>query len=152
MRKSGIPVAVVFGLCAAGLPVFAHHSHGAFYDACNPVTAEGTVDTVQWKAPHVLVDVKTDDGVMYRAELTSPQGLSRRGIEADMVKTGERIIVIGAPLRPVDQLDPSVRPFYRDLNVKTLDVLQMRSARDAWSYALESMPTPENCSRGFSRK
>src|SRR4051794_6570046 len=90
--------------CAAASPVSAHHSHGAFFDACIPVILEGSVQAVQWKAPHVLIDFKTDEGVLYRAEWTSPQGLSRRGIEPAMVTAGERIVVTGAPLRPVQQL------------------------------------------------
>ena len=65
---------------------------------------EDAVETVQWEAPHVLIDLKKDDGVMYRAELTSPQGLSCKGVEPEVVKMGERIVVTGAPLRPVDQL------------------------------------------------
>ena len=148
MRKTAI-VLVAVAACAAASPASAHHSHGAFFDACTPVTVEGSVQAVQWKAPHVLIDVKTDQGLLYRAEWTSPQGLSRRGIEPAMVMAGERIVVTGAPLRPVDQLPAERRAAYSDPNLRILDVLKIRDAGDAWSWGVDVMPNSQNCSRGF---
>ena len=152
MRNVLIPLAAAIGLCAAAFPAAAHHSHGLTYDACIPVTVEGTVERVEWGEPHVLIHFKTDDGVMYRADWTSPQGLRRRGIDEDTVKTGVRVVVTGAPLRPLDQLDPSVRSRYRDLTFKILDVLHIRDAGGKWTYGLDVMPNSQNCARGFVPK
>jgi len=32
--------------------------HGMFYDACTSVTIEGRVESIQWKNPHILIDLK----------------------------------------------------------------------------------------------
>src|SRR5215475_2739295 len=50
------------GLVAAALPVLAHHSFAAEYDAAKPVTLKGTVTKVEWMNPHArfYIDVKDD--------------------------------------------------------------------------------------------
>jgi hypothetical protein len=90
-RHAVIPLAAALCAWTAVFPVEAHHSYGAFYDLCKSVTIEGRVAAVQWKAPHVYVELTLDDGTAYRAEWTSRQGLSRTGVTADVLKVGDRM-------------------------------------------------------------
>ena len=60
---------LLFGVLAAGLllaavPVVAHHSFAAEYDAQKPVKMTGTVTQMEWINPHAWIhmDVKKADG------------------------------------------------------------------------------------------
>src|ERR1700736_3942685 len=72
-----------FGLVIATLPVLAHHSFEAEYDADKPVTLKGTVTKVEWTNPHArfYIDVKDASGnvINWNLELASPNGLMRQG-------------------------------------------------------------------------
>jgi hypothetical protein len=48
MRAKVSLLLACLGLFVARLPVLAHHSFGAEYDADKPVTLKGTVTKVEW--------------------------------------------------------------------------------------------------------
>jgi hypothetical protein len=85
-------------LFAAG-PAFAHHPFATEFDAQVPVTLSGTVTQVEWKEPHVYVqvDVKDPSGQTrnWNLELASPAMLTRKGWSKDTLKQGEVITVKG---------------------------------------------------------
>ena len=87
------------GLMAAALPVLAHHSFAAEYDAAKPVTLKGTVTKVEWMNPHIYVylDSKDDKGkvVNYAVEGGAPNGLYRQGWRKDTLKNGDPISIEG---------------------------------------------------------
>jgi hypothetical protein len=121
----------------------AHHSHGLFYDQCKKVTIEGRVESAQWKNPHVLIVLRTDDGTTYTAELTSLQGLTNAGAAAAAqasLMPGARVVVIGNPLRDPAQIRASF-PEYKEVSNTKLDVNQIRRMDDSWSWA----QTPPEC-------
>ena len=64
MNAKGAIVGTMFVLAAGALPVQAHHSFAAEYDANKPVTITGTVTKLEWMNPHArfYVDVKEPDG------------------------------------------------------------------------------------------
>src|SRR5215472_17062003 len=88
------------GLVAAALPVLAHHSFAAEYDAAKPVTLTGTVTKVEWMNPHArfYIDVKDAAGKVtnWEFELGSPNGLMRRGWTRNSLKSGDVVTVDGS--------------------------------------------------------
>ncbi|MBV8846711.1 MAG: hypothetical protein JO307_28215 [Bryobacterales bacterium] len=88
------------GLIAAALPVLAHHSFAAEYDAAKPITLTGTVTKVEWMNPHArfYIDVKDDAGKVanWEFELGSPNGLMRAGWTRNSLKQGDTVTVSGS--------------------------------------------------------
>jgi Family of unknown function (DUF6152) len=93
-------LAAVGLVTAAALPVAAHHSFAAEYDAAKPVTLKGTVTRIEWTNPHArfYVDVKDPDGtvVSWNLELASPNVLVRQGWTRQSLKIGDEISVTGS--------------------------------------------------------
>jgi hypothetical protein len=79
------------------LPLFAHHSFSAQFDAAKPVILEGVVTKVDWFNPHVYfyVDVKDAKGATanWACETGAPNGLIRQGWKRDSLKVGDRVTV-----------------------------------------------------------
>jgi hypothetical protein len=82
-------------------PVWAHHSF-AVYDHTQTVTLRGTVTRFQWTNPHgfIELDVRQDDGTVkhYSIELTSINMMQRVGWRSNMVKAGDQVSAVVAPL------------------------------------------------------
>ncbi len=138
-RDIAIRVAAAVCICTAASSAYAHHSHGAFYDGCTSVKVEGTIESIQWKNPHVLIDLKTSDGAAYRAEWESLQGLVNHGVAGaaqEALRVGDRVVVTGNPMRDAAQ----IRATFPDLKLnenpaqKTVDLTQIRRASDDWSW------------------
>jgi uncharacterized protein DUF6152 len=142
-RNVMIHLATAISLFTAS-SVFAHHSHGLFYDPCKKVTIEGRVESAQWKNPHVLIVVKMADGTNYTAELTSLQGLTNQGVVGPAqaaLTVGARVVVLGNPLRDSAQIRASFPNIADISNTKIVDVIQIRRMDDSWSWA----QTPPEC-------
>jgi hypothetical protein len=90
--KSGLAVAVVC-VASAGLPMWAHHSHGNYEDTF--MDLEGVVKEVHLVVPHswIYLEVKDSKGApqMWAMEATGRTGLQRVGITADYVKPGDNV-------------------------------------------------------------
>jgi hypothetical protein len=83
------------------VPMLAHHSFGAEYDAKKPLKFEDAVVTkIEWTNPHArfYVDVKGADGKVanWNFELASPNVLKRNGWTRNTLKEGDHIGVEGA--------------------------------------------------------
>jgi hypothetical protein len=89
----------VVAAALAGLPVLAHHSFAAEYDAAKLITLKGTVNHVDWVNPHswVHVDVTDANGKVttWRCETAPPNILFRRGWTKNSLKEGEQVTVEG---------------------------------------------------------
>jgi len=87
------------GLLAGALPVFAHHSFEAEYDAKKSIEITGTVTKMEWMNPHArfYVDVKDESGKVtnWNFELGSPNVLKRQGWARDSLKVGDVVTVEG---------------------------------------------------------
>jgi hypothetical protein len=89
--------AILLGTLA--VPVNAHHSFAAEFDAKQPVTLRGTVTRMEWINPHswIHLDVKNPDGTVskWMIEGGTPNTLVRRGFTKDSLKPGTEITVEG---------------------------------------------------------
>jgi hypothetical protein len=100
MRAKWAVVAAGLGLIVPAVPVLAHHSFGAEYDANQPVTLKGTVTKFEWTNPHArfYVDVKDENGKVtnWNLELASPNVLGRQGWTRHSLNVGDMITVTGS--------------------------------------------------------
>ncbi len=87
------------GLLLAAVPVMAHHSFAAEYDAQKPVKMTGTVTQMEWINPHAWIhmDVKKPDGKVesWMVEAGAPNALLRRGFNKNSLLPGTVITVEG---------------------------------------------------------
>ena len=101
MRTSlNVAVVSLVGLLVAAVPVMAHHSFAAEYDANKPIKLAGTVTKIEWTNPHCYfyIDVKNaETGKIdnWALELGNPNALLRNGWTPNSVKIGEEVTVEG---------------------------------------------------------
>ena len=100
--KAKLILAVMAALVAA-IPVGAHHSFAAEYDAYATVTLTGVVTKLEWTNPHayIYVDVKDESGkvVNWGMEGYPPNTLTRTGFTRHIVKEGDTITITGYKAR-----------------------------------------------------
>ncbi len=86
-------------LAAAVLPIEAHHSFAAEYDASKAVRITGVISKVEWTNPHsyLYIDVKDDHGNLaaWTCEGGAPNTLSRRGFTRNAIKIGDTLTIDG---------------------------------------------------------
>ena len=91
----------VLGVCLllAAVPLVAHHSFAAEYDAQKALKFTGTVTTMEWINPHawIHIDVKKPDGKVesWMIEAGAPNALLRRGFTKASLPVGTVITVEG---------------------------------------------------------
>jgi hypothetical protein len=99
MRTKLAVVVAGLGLLLSAVPVLAHHSFAAEFDAKKPVNLRGTITRMEWINPHAWIhmDVKGPDGkvVQWMIEAGTPNTLFRRGFTKDSLAVGTEIVVDG---------------------------------------------------------
>jgi hypothetical protein len=98
-RLFGVLAGAAFAVAAAAVPVIAHHSFAAEFDAKKPVKLRGVVTKMEWINPHswIHIDVKTPDGKteQWMVEGGAPNALLRRGWNKNSLLPGTEILVEG---------------------------------------------------------
>ena len=100
---------LVLGLALAALvvPVSAHHSWTAEYDAKKPVTVKGVVSKVEWTNPHThfYVDVTDASGKVttWNFEMASTPALERGGWSRKTLPVGTQVVGEGFAGRSVPE-------------------------------------------------
>ena len=97
-------------LCAAGLgtllaatAAYAHHSFARDYAEDKQVSLEGDVVSFEYRNPHAWVYFTASDGSgvqrKFGAEWANPRRLEQQGVGATDLKTGDHVVISGAPSR-----------------------------------------------------
>jgi hypothetical protein len=99
-RRAALVSAALVGLAAG--PALAHHSF-AMFDNEHQTKIEGTVTDFQWTNPHVYIQLAIPEAGgkvrTYTVECANPGILNRVGWKFNIVKPGDKLKVVVAPLR-----------------------------------------------------
>lgn len=77
----------------------AHHTFGYVYNTSQYHEIEGEVIFVRWESPHILFNMRTDNGEVWEVESNSPGSMERRSITRDIISEGNRFKLAGFPAR-----------------------------------------------------
>jgi hypothetical protein len=103
MRKL-LTVAAAWGLLAATLA--AHHSP-VMFDRSKKQAITGTVKEFVWTNPHASIQVEVVNAKgateVWGVEMNSPNNLVKQGWKSTILKGGDKVTVMGNPLREGDQ-------------------------------------------------
>ena len=101
VKFSVLAIACAAVALLAPRPAAAHHS-GAMFDDAKVVELKGTIKEMQWKNPHVWIQVVVDqDGkpTEWSLEAGSPNSLSRNGWRSNTFKAGDEVVVRLNPMK-----------------------------------------------------
>lgn len=100
MNRKRALLTVLLSLLPAALPVSAHHSFTAEFNAEKEVKITGVFTKLDWANPHIYlyVDAKDDSGKMvtWVFESGPPNALHRAGVRKDDFKVGDTVTVTAA--------------------------------------------------------
>ena len=89
------------------IPLAAHHSWTADYDATKAVTVKGVVTKVEWTNPHThfYVESKDEKGTVtnWNFEMASTLALERAGWSRKTLQVGDQVTITGFGGRAVTQ-------------------------------------------------
>jgi hypothetical protein len=124
--RIGAVTSIVVAALTASLPLAAHHSFSAEFDASKEIRATGTVTKLDWQNPHAWIHMTATEicertaargpdaveqewacrspagdekGADWAFELGSPNGLMRQGWTRNAVKPSDVITVLGSRAR-----------------------------------------------------
>lgn len=104
MRTKLLGAALGAGLWLAAVPVVAHHSFAAEFDADKAFKLTGVVTKIEWQNPHTffyldITDDRTKKVTNWAFEMGSPNGLMRNGWTRNTLKVGDIVTVEGSLAR-----------------------------------------------------
>jgi uncharacterized protein DUF6152 len=115
-----LPILVAISLLAA-VPAQAHHAHSAFL-LDQRVTVEGQLEELRYANPHVLLRIRTANGVLYDAEWQAASWLQLHAhVLLTTLRVRDHIIVTGSPSREAE-------------SHALVRLTEVRRPRDGWTY------------------
>jgi hypothetical protein len=127
--------AVVGILVLAGTSARAHHAHAGFL-LDHTATVAGTLQELRYANPHVVLKIRTADGVVYSAEWQAASWLQFHAhVGLTTLRVGDQLVVTGAPSR-----DPESHELVR--------LKQVRRPRDGWTYQVIDDDSASSVSAG----
>ena len=115
-----LPVLILLLVLAAG-SARAHHGHPDFLLG-QSVSVEGALEQLTYANPHVLLRIRTAEGVLYTAEWQAASWLQYHAhVTLTTLRVGDHVVVIGSPSR-----DPASHELVR--------LKEVRRPRDGWTY------------------
>jgi hypothetical protein len=125
MKSRRVWACGLLSLLTLATPMVAHHSFAVF-DHGRTLTLRGTVTKFQWTNPHAFIelDVRQADGTIkhYSIELTSINMMQRVGWRSNMIKAGDQIKAVVAPLLSGDPVGLGLEVTFADGSVRELPV------------------------------
>ncbi len=95
-------VVVLLAATLGGLPASAHHSWSR-YDGDHVITVTGSITSIEWASPHVVVHFTVPAGnaapTSWTMEMDPPTLLNRYGLRHDTLKPGMQIKLTGVGAR-----------------------------------------------------
>ena len=79
-RRIKVACLMAVAVCCSAIPLLAHHSFGAEYDANKPITLTGVVTKVEWTNPHTHFYLDVTDGKGGRDQLEVRRLQPRRAV------------------------------------------------------------------------
>jgi len=115
-----------------GVSLSAHHAYASF-NRDQTVTIEGTLISLTYRNPHVMMQIRTDDGISYVTTWDSAMTLAHWScLTASTFKVGDRLRVSGAP-----RLDPA----QHELSLLT----EVRRPSDGWDWKRKDDYPADHC-------
>jgi hypothetical protein len=100
MKRTQHIAGLALAISCLSLPAArAHHSVSAWFDTTATTEIEGVVTELRWQNPHVLFTLRVEGGALWEIETLSISGISRWGIERELINVGDRVRVAGNPAR-----------------------------------------------------
>lgn len=97
-----LPRVVVLLAALAAAPVSAHHSWSR-YDGDHVITVEGSITSIEWASPHVVVRFEVPaegaEATAWTMEMDPPTLLNRYGLRHDTLKPGMHVKLTGVRAR-----------------------------------------------------
>ena len=113
--------AVTAILLLAGISAQAHHFPAGFR-LDQKLTVEGRLEALRYANPHVVLFIRTADGVLYSAEWQAASWLQFHGhVTLTTLRVGDQLVVTGAPSR-----EPESHELVR--------LKEVRRPSDGWTY------------------
>ncbi len=103
MKGQAVRIAVGFGFAlVVASNAWAHHSH-APYDTSQLIAVEGTITKVEWKNPHMWIEMEVPDEngkkVIWGFEGSGTAATIQSGINAQWFKVGTHTKIVAHPSR-----------------------------------------------------